>query len=173
MVVFATMGSKGRKLKRAVQKAQTTSSVAAKVAELRRRVVESADISDVFDFFEAHLDRCDEFRRLNVRASNEPLVALVRSAVKVSLSLPLHPDALIEHAPEHRLWHGVVNCDGGGAVVIYFEDVQRVCCAVARVGFSRTEFLRFSMPEELDGAVDPDSAQLVSFTRRTPNGAPN
>jgi hypothetical protein len=156
-----------------MRKVGRRASIPANISELRRRMQESSDISEVFVYFDDHLGRSDDFNRLGSRVPNEPLVGVARSIIKVALSMsvaPLHPLTFIA---EHNLWHGTLLSQEGMALVIYFADIDRGCCCVMRYGAKRTDFLRFSIPEGAGDGIDPDSAKLESIARRSPGGKSN
>lgn len=149
------------------------SNVTLKIAELRRLMQESRDLSQVFLYFDDNLGHCAEFLRLGAAQANVPLVNLARAIVRASLSMSLTMKDRMVFIPESQLWHGTLLGTQGIGVLMYFADIDRGCCAVGRFGSPRADFLRFSMPEGAETITDPDSAKLEFVGRRTWGAQPS
>jgi hypothetical protein len=134
------------------------------VAELRRRMIESTDIGEVFECFHDQLVPCVGFCRAGRVAKNPRVEGFVNSVVQRVLidARPLR--SRMFHLPEERLWHGaLMHHPDLMTTVVCFEDIHLVAFAVCQLANDQVHFFRCSLPEE---ATHFEGMSLVSATRR-------
>ncbi len=134
------------------------------VAELRRRMLESADIAEVFECFHDQLVPCVGFMRVGRVCKNPQVAGVVNVVVQRVLTDARLLRSRMFHLPEEHLWHGSFHHEPDViTTVLFLEDVHVVAIAVCQLSTSRADFFRCTLPEE---AVRFDRMSLVSVTRR-------
>lgn len=134
------------------------------VAELRRRMIESSDIGEVFECFHDQLVPCVGFCRAGRVAKNPRVEGLVNNVVQRVLTDARPLRSRMFHLPEAHLWHGaLMHHPDLMTTVVFFEDLHIVAFAVCQLSNDQVHFFRCSLPEE---ATHFEGMSLVSVTRR-------
>ncbi len=158
------MSSFSRRMgKRLVQPAGT---IASRIGELRRLVVEAPKLQDVADYFHEHLAMDDAFMASSQPASHETLLAMVRGIVRTALAPGEVVDSKLLRVAGQPLWHGM-NLHSCGLIVeiIYFDDVKTCVSITSDLTGARQRQLRFTVDEAMT-AADAESMRMVSATVR-------
>ncbi|MEH2198264.1 hypothetical protein [Nostoc sp.] len=127
--------------------------------ELKRKLTNDADLSDIWLFYMDHFADQPEFTDLGELAYNEYLDAVLQktyqqmfgSAIKIS-------DFLLIYIAPYHFFHGAFQVEGRIGGVIYFEDIKIGLIAVSAdypptdvVKYSRfTEMIQLSAPNRND-----------------------
>ena len=130
-----------------------------RLQELKRKLTNDADLSDIWLFYMDHFADLPEFTDLGEPADNEYLDAVLQKtcqqmfdrAIKIS-------DFLLIYIAPYYLFHGAFQIEGRIGGVIYFEDLKIGLIAVSAdypptdmVKYSRfTEMIQLSAPNGND-----------------------
>ena len=134
------------------------------VAELRRRMIESTDIAEVFECFHDQVVPCVGFIRAGRVSKNPQVERFVQGVVQRVLTDARPLRSRMFHMPEERLWHGaLMHHPDLMTTVVCFEDIHLVAFAVCQLTNDQVHFFRCSLPEE---ATHFEGMRLVSVTRR-------
>lgn len=158
------MGSLSRRLGKRLRPPKD--SMASRIAELRRLVVEAPKLQAVGDFFHEHLVPDDEFMALSQPASHEALLAMVRGVVRTTLAPGEVVEGRLHRVVGHPLWHGMNLYSCGLMVeILYFDDLKICVVVTTDLAGERQHQLRFTVDERMT-AADAESLQMVSATAR-------
>ncbi|MBC6432168.1 hypothetical protein FM036_15935 [Nostoc sp. HG1] len=130
-----------------------------RLQELKRKLTNDADLSDIWLFYMDHFADHPEFTDLGEPADNEYLDAVLQKtcqqmfgrAIKIS-------DFLLIYIAPYNLFHGAFQVEGRIGGVIYFEDIKTGLIAVSEdypatnvVKYSRfSEMIQLSAPQGND-----------------------
>ncbi|MDQ3250561.1 MAG: hypothetical protein M3Q45_15315 [Chloroflexota bacterium] len=118
-----------------------------KVTMLKMKLMEAKELADVMNYFFDHLGESQEFINVSQPARHELLEAIIAQTVGPLLGakakVVLH-NFLLLHVAQHQFYHGAFTIQGKMANVIYFDDIQMGCIAVALGMDGPTSFIRFS-----------------------------
>ncbi len=136
------------------------------VPELRRRILESKNIDEIFDYFLDHFAADENFLRAGHKEDNEAMTSYISAIVRVTLIQGEPTFILWTYIPEHRMWHGTFVMMPGAVVHgIWFDDMERGVTLVMRGTSSQMHFLRFAMPGP-NMKMDMSTAKLIGMCRR-------
>ncbi|MBD2248454.1 hypothetical protein [Nostoc sp. FACHB-888] len=125
--------------------------------ELKRKLTNDADLSDIWLFYMDHFADQPEFTDLGEPADNEYLDAVLQKtcqqmfdrAIKIS-------DFLLIYIARYHLFHGAFQIAGRIGGVIYFEDLKIGLIAVS-ADYPLTDAVKYSRFTEMIQLSDPNS----------------
>lgn len=150
------MASMQRRWKRRAE----TRSIHEQLTKLRHLMLEARDLGKIEHYFNTVVLYNEDFTRTRARSSHEILASLAGVFIR---SLTGEGKALREHFVQlvgEGFWHGMLWYPRGTvAQVLYFQDVNRGLIAICTS--SKGHFVRFSLPTEMHGPVEVESARLL------------
>jgi hypothetical protein len=116
------------------------------LGELREKLLEGQEFSQVFDFFMTHFGEKAEFHALGERTQNPLLEAIVGQVGKEVLGREVSTEGMVfTGLPEQGFIHGGGLLGGRLTTVIYFEDIcVGLLAVVMATAPSLTQFARFT-----------------------------
>lgn len=140
----------------------------AKIGEFTRLMGNAKDLSKIADYFHEQLET-DEFMHASCAGENSKLMLLVRLMLRTQSGDAEITQMSLFSMPGRGFWHGAgLPKKGGIATVYYLEAINRgLFCFSNPSRGSKTDLLRFSVPQELTDDVELDSFKLKSYTLRS------
>lgn len=128
---------------------------AAKIATLKRKLIEATDFEDIVEFFIEDLGNDMEFVLSGKPYSNERFLTALAQAAAAALGLKEGVYQGTPHrVPEHRLVHGAFTFNEWTGMMFFFEDLDQGFLALGDAhGPSR--YCRFSLVQKPDGKTVP------------------
>ncbi|MBO3464016.1 hypothetical protein G7B40_022920 [Aetokthonos hydrillicola Thurmond2011] len=130
-----------------------------RLQELKQKLTNEADLSDIWSFYMDHFADHPEFTDLGEPAYNEYLDAVVHKTCQQIFGKAIKiANFLLIYIPKYRLFHGPFQVNGRIGGVIYFEDIKIGLLAVSAdnpptdaVKYSRfSEIIQLSAPNRND-----------------------
>ncbi|MFN8494686.1 MAG: hypothetical protein U0350_44200 [Caldilineaceae bacterium] len=121
-----------------------------KLVSLKMKLVEEKELADVMNYFFDHFGESQEFIELSQPTRHEMLEAILAQTagpLTGSKTKVVMHNFMLLHVPQQQFYHGAFLINGKLANVIYFDDIQMGCIAIAMGSGGRTNFVRFSARE--------------------------
>jgi len=115
-----------------------------KLKELKHKLVNDKDLSDIWLFYMDHFVDDPKFTDLGQPAHNEYLTAILHKSCEQMFGRAVKiTNFLLIHIPKYRLFHGPLQVKGHIGGVIYFEDIEVGLLAVSEE-LSATNEVKYS-----------------------------
>ena len=124
--------------------------------ELKQKLVQDADLSQIWLFYMDHFADHSEFIELGEPVNNAFLEAVVPQICQQMFGgeISVIHDLFLIYIAEHQFFHGPIQVGGRPGGVIYFED-EKIGLLAVSAEFPPTDevkYSRFSDPFQLQGA---------------------
>jgi hypothetical protein len=115
-----------------------------KLKELKHKLVNDKDLSDIWLFYMDHFVDDPKFTDLGKPAENQYLEAILQKSCEQMFGRVIKiTNFLLIHIPQYRLFHGPLQVEAHIGGVIYFDDIQVGLFAMSEA-FSPTGEVKYS-----------------------------
>ncbi|MEH1821020.1 MAG: hypothetical protein V7L31_18400 [Nostoc sp.] len=120
-----------------------------RLQELKQKLTNEADLSDIWLFYMDHFADHSEFTELGEPAYNEYLDNVIHKTCEQMFDRTIKiTDFLLIYIAQYRLFHGPFQIEGRIGGVIYFEDIKVGLLAVS-VDYPTTDAVKYSRFSEI------------------------